>query len=52
MMNRNDGDCWLDPNLECQDYELDFDINRGWSVSNHLIIIQNLTKLVNFHQLQ
>jgi len=39
MLCRNDGDCWLDPNLECQDYELDFDINRGWFGGDYLAIV-------------
>jgi len=39
MLCRNDGDCWLDPNLECQDYELDFDINRGWFGGDYLSIV-------------
>merc|ERR1719295_1448065 len=29
----------LDPNLECQDYELDFDINRGWFGGDYLAIV-------------
>lgn len=39
MLCRNNGDCWLDPNLECQDYDLDFDINRGWFGGDYLSII-------------
>merc|ERR1712089_101868 len=38
MLCRNNADCWLDPQLECQDYELDFSINRGWFGGDYLAI--------------
>jgi len=30
MLCRTDADCWLDPQLECADYEFDFSISRAW----------------------
>jgi len=27
---RNDNDCWISPDLECQDYELDFTPSAAW----------------------
>merc|ERR1712127_115613 len=36
MLCRTTADCWLDKQLECQDYELDFSINRGWFGGDYL----------------
>ena len=37
---RRTEDCtWMDPDLICQDYEMDFSMDRGWFGGDYLAII-------------
>ena len=35
LVNRTDNDCWMDSNLACEGNDIDFVINRNWSVSHN-----------------
>ena len=40
MLCRNSQDCtWMDPSMHCEDYELDFNINRGWYGGDYLAVV-------------
>ena len=40
MLCRNNQDCsWMDPSMHCEDYEIDFDINRGWYGGDYLAVV-------------
>ena len=40
MLCRNNQDCtWMDPSMHCEDYELDFNINRGWYGGDYLAVV-------------
>ena len=40
MLCRNTQDCtWMDPSMHCEDYELDFNINRGWYGGDYLAVV-------------
>ena len=40
MLCRNNQDCtWMDRSMHCEDYELDFNINRGWYGGDYLAVV-------------
>lgn len=40
MLCRSSLDCtWMDQNMQCEDYELDFSMNRGWFGGDYLAIV-------------
>ena len=40
MLCRNSQDCtWMDPSMHCEDYEIDFDISRGWYGGDYLAVV-------------
>jgi len=40
MLCRSTLDCtWMDHNMQCEDYELDFSMNRGWFGGDYLAIV-------------
>ena len=37
LMKRTDEDCWMDSNLACARNDMDFEVDRKWSVFHHLL---------------